>query len=117
MANTWRPASSSASWPDATLKGSPHDDLLPGQATLTVARWACVIRNVVVRRLPTSPVIPVSGDRCCAASGGPRIAALRFPGRMNAGSDLGLRDGGWTFAITNDWRDADADQEHNLLRR
>ena len=42
---------------------------------------------------------------------------------MNTGSDLGLRDGGWSFAITNDWQDADAyrvydaDQEHNLLRR
>ena len=42
---------------------------------------------------------------------------------MNTGSNLGLRDGGWSFAITNDWQDADAyrvydaDQEHNRLRR
>ncbi len=42
---------------------------------------------------------------------------------MNTGSDLGLRDGGWSFAITNDWQDADAyrvydtDEEHNRLRR
>ena len=42
---------------------------------------------------------------------------------MNVGGDLGLRDGGWDFAITNDWEDAeayrgyDADEEHNRLRR
>jgi hypothetical protein len=42
---------------------------------------------------------------------------------MNVGCDLGLRDGGWTFAITNDWQDADAyrvydaEEEHNRLRR
>jgi hypothetical protein len=41
----------------------------------------------------------------------------------NVGTDLGLRDGGWSFAITNDWQDADAyyiydaDPEHNRLRR
>ena len=34
-----------------------------------------------------------------------------------------LREGGWSFAITNDWQDADAyrvydaDAEHNRLRR
>jgi hypothetical protein len=39
------------------------------------------------------------------------------------GRDIALRDGGWDFAITNDWADADAyrvydaDGEHNRLRR
>jgi hypothetical protein len=53
------------------------------------------------------------------------MAALKLPGMlaMNVGADLGLRDGGWSFAITNDWQDADsyraydADEEHNRLRR
>jgi hypothetical protein len=53
------------------------------------------------------------------------IAALQLPGllAMNVGCDLGLLDGGWTFAITNDWQDADAyrvydaEEEHNRLPR
>ena len=42
---------------------------------------------------------------------------------MSVGTDAGLRDGGWSFAIVNDWRDAEAyrvydeDEEHNRLRR
>ena len=42
---------------------------------------------------------------------------------MSTGADLGLRDGGWDFAIKNDWQDADSyriydqDEEHNRLRR
>jgi hypothetical protein len=42
---------------------------------------------------------------------------------MNTGTDLGRRDGGWTFAIINHWPDADAyraddaDEEHDRLRR
>ena len=52
------------------------------------------------------------------------IAALRLPGLLSnrIGLDLGLREGGWSFAITNDWVDADAyrtydlDPEHNRFR-
>lgn len=41
---------------------------------------------------------------------------------MHTGRDLGLREGGWDFAITNDWADTefyrayDTDPEHNRLR-
>ena len=39
------------------------------------------------------------------------------------GRDIGLRAGGWSFAIVNDWTDADAyraydvDDEHNRYRK
>jgi hypothetical protein len=42
---------------------------------------------------------------------------------MHVGRDAGLRDGGWDYAITADFADADAyrrydaDEEHNRLRR
>src|SRR5690242_7421859 len=52
------------------------------------------------------------------------IAALALPDLvdMKLGRDLGLRDGGWSFAITNDWTDAEAyraydtGEEHNRHR-
>jgi len=52
------------------------------------------------------------------------LAALGFPDQlsMHTGRDLGLREGGWDFAITNDWADTefyrayDTDPEHNRLR-
>ena len=88
--------------------------------------WVSVIRNVVVGRLratddPDQRAVDVARLREGLAG----IAALQLPGllAMNVGCDLGLRDGGWSFAITNDWADAgayrvyDADEEHNRLRR
>jgi hypothetical protein len=88
--------------------------------------WVSVIRNVVVGRLratddPDQRAVDVARLREGLAG----IAALQLPGllAMNVGCDLGLRGGGWTFAITNDWQDADAyrvydaDEEHNRLRR
>lgn len=38
------------------------------------------------------------------------IAALQIPGlaSMTVGTDLELREGGWSFAIINDWQDAEA---------
>ena len=53
-----------------------------------------------------------------------RLEALDCPGTAayTAGFDLGLRDGGWTFAIVADFVDAaayrgyDADERHNALR-
>ena len=53
-----------------------------------------------------------------------RFQALNCPGTAayTIGTDLGLRDGGWTFAIVADFVDADAyraydaDQVHNALR-
>jgi hypothetical protein len=85
-----------------------------------------VIRNVVVGRLrPAEDPAQREADAVLLKQGLAGIAALKFPGllAMNVGSDLGLRDGGWSFAITNDWQDADsyrvydADEEHNRLRR
>jgi hypothetical protein len=85
-----------------------------------------VIRNVVVGRLrQAADPGQQAADRALLQQGLAGIAALRFPGllSMDVGADLGLRDGGWTFAITNDWQDEDAyrvydaDGEHNRLRR
>ncbi|HEX3647094.1 MAG TPA: Dabb family protein [Pseudonocardiaceae bacterium] len=81
-----------------------------------------MIRNVVVGRLrqPDDPDV-----RAMLTDGLAAMAALKFPGllAMNVGATLALRPGGWDFAITNDWQDADsyqvydADEEHNRLRR
>lgn len=85
-----------------------------------------MIRNVVVGRLrQADDQAQREADAALLREGLAGIAALSFPGllAMSVGSDLGLRDGGWSFAITNDWRDAgsyrvyDADEEHNRLRR
>jgi Stress responsive A/B Barrel Domain len=85
-----------------------------------------VIRNVVVGRLrPASDPAQQAADAALLQEGLAGIAALRLPGlvAMSIGTDLGLRDGGWSFAIVNDWQDADAyrvydaDEEHNRLRR
>jgi Stress responsive A/B Barrel Domain len=85
-----------------------------------------MIRNVVLGRLrPAEDPAQQAADAALLQDGLARIAALRFPGMlaMNVGRDLGLRDAGWSFAITNDWQDAaayrvyDADEEHNRIRR
>jgi hypothetical protein len=85
-----------------------------------------MIRNVVVGRLrPSEDPVQQAADAALLQEGLAGIAALKFPGMlaMSVGSDIGLRDGGWSFAITNDWQDADsyrvydADEEHNRLRR
>ena len=85
-----------------------------------------MIRNVVVGRLrPTEDPARQAADAALLQEGLAGIAALKFPGMlaMSTGADLGLRDGGWSFAITNDWQDVesyrvyDADEEHNRLRR
>jgi len=85
-----------------------------------------MIRNVVVGRLRrTGDLGQQAADAALLQEGLAGMAALRLPGMiaMNVGGDLGLRDGGWDFAITNDWEDAeayrgyDADEEHNRLRR
>lgn len=85
-----------------------------------------MIRNVVVGRLRQSDdSAQQAADAALLQEGLAGIAALKVPGMlaMNVGCDLGLRAGGWSFAITNDWEDADAyraydaDDEHNRLRR
>ena len=53
-----------------------------------------------------------------------RFRGLDCPGTVSytLGTDLGLKDGGWSFAIVADFVDADAygaydlDEEHNRLR-
>lgn len=85
-----------------------------------------MIRNIVLGRLRTSddPArARADSDRLDAALAG--IEALPCGGRLasRVGRDAGLREGGWDFAITNDWVDAaayrayDVDEEHNRLRR
>ena len=109
------------------MKDSPHGDacsyVLSG---IHAGGGPLVIRNVVVGRLrPAEDPAQQAADAALLREGLAGIAALRFPGlvAMNVGLDLGLRDGGWSFAITNDWQDADAyrvydaDEEHNRLRR
>ena len=85
-----------------------------------------MIRNVVLGRLrPTDDPAQREADAALLEQGLAAIAALSFPGlvAMSVGTDLGLRDGGWSFAIVNDWQDADAyrvydaDEEHNRIRR
>lgn len=85
-----------------------------------------MIRNVVVGRLRRAEhPAQQAADAALLQEGLAGIAALSLPGMlaMNVGCDLGLRDGGWGFAITNDWENAeayrayDADEEHNRLRR
>ena len=75
-----------------------------------------MIRNVVVGRLRDDAVLAALD----AALGG-----LQLPGlvAMRVGRDLGLRDGGWSSAITDDGVDEDAyrgddlDEEHDRVRR
>jgi Stress responsive A/B Barrel Domain len=84
-----------------------------------------VIRNVVMGRLrETDDDAQASADAAELDSALAALAALRLPGMldMRTGRDLGLREGGWDFAITNDWVDADAyraydvEAEHNVQR-
>ncbi len=85
-----------------------------------------MIRNVVLGRLrPAEDPAQREADAALLQQGLAGIAVLSFPGlvAMSMGTDLGLRDGGWSFAIVNDWQDADAyraydaDEEHNRIRR
>jgi hypothetical protein len=102
------------------------DDLCVPRGARAAGEGALVIRNVVVGRLrPADAPAQQAVDAALLQEGLAGIAALRFPGMlaMSVGCDLGLREGGWSFAITNDWQDAgayrvyDADEEHNRLRR
>ena len=79
-----------------------------------------MIRNVVMGRLKdTSDETVAELDRGLAG-----IRSLDLPGQlsMSAGRDAALRDGGWDFAIVNDWADAEAyraydvDDTHNVYR-
>ena len=84
-----------------------------------------MIRNVVVGRLRASADSDqADADAAQLGDGLAGIAALNLPGLLmhHSGIDLTLREGGWSFAITNDWLDADSyrvydlDAEHNVHR-
>ena len=80
-----------------------------------------MIRNVVMGRLRQDD--PGAQQRLAKGMAG--IAGLTLPGQLavHVGRDAGLREGGWSFAITSDWADAqayrayDADPEHNRYRK
>ncbi|MBT0568655.1 Dabb family protein [Williamsia sp. CHRR-6] len=81
-----------------------------------------MIRNVVTGRLrEPADDAQRARDEAELDAGLAGIAALELPGQLgnHVGRDLRLRDGGWDFAITNDWADAEAyrgydtDPEHN----
>jgi hypothetical protein len=85
-----------------------------------------MIRNVVLGRLrEAAGPDQRAADAELLQKGLAGIAALDLPGclDMRTGTDLRLREGGWDYAITNDWADEasyrayDADEEHNRLRR
>jgi hypothetical protein len=85
-----------------------------------------VIRNIVVGRLrSTDDPDQHTANVALLREGLAAMTALRCPGQlaMDVGTDLQLREGNWSFAITNDWQDAeayrgyDADEEHNRIRR
>ena len=86
-------------------------------------RW--VIRNVVLGRLrAAADAEAAERDQAQLAAGLAGILALDLPGMLSnsGGLDVGLRPGGWSMAITNDWTDAEAyraydvDPEHNVHR-
>jgi hypothetical protein len=85
-----------------------------------------MIRNVVLGRLrEPADLAQQAADAGMLREGLAGIEGLKLPGLldMRTGTDLGLREGGWDYAITNDWQDEasyrgyDTDEEHNRLRR
>ncbi len=81
-----------------------------------------MIRNVVLGRLDpdADDETRFALDTALLGIAGLRPAGLVGP--MRIGYDAGLREGGWSFAITNDWVDVaaysayDTDAEHNEFR-
>ena len=77
-----------------------------------------MIRNVVMVSLTAD------ADRAEVAAIQDGFRAMRCPGTISytLGDDLGLREGGWSFAIVADFADEaayrgyDSDAEHNRLR-
>jgi hypothetical protein len=77
-----------------------------------------VIRNVVMVQLAPD------ADPAEVARIQDGFRAMNCPGTVSytLGNDLGLREGGWSYAIVADFTDAeayrnyDADAEHNRLR-
>jgi hypothetical protein len=85
-----------------------------------------MIRNVVMGKQRGNPDSETwDQDRDQLLQGLEGIRGLNPPGLldMKVGLDAKLREGGWDFAITNDWVDAnayhqyDTDEEHNVYRK
>lgn len=85
-----------------------------------------MIRNVVLGRLRDAPdAESARQDRERLEKALASIAGLQLPGLLDcrAGLDAGLREGAWSFAITNDFVDEaayrayDADEEHGRYRQ
>ena len=77
-----------------------------------------MIRNVVLGRLRDADgPAQQAADAELLRTGLAGIAALDLPGclDMRTGADLGIRAGGWDYAITNDWADTDGAKVENLL--
>ena len=80
-----------------------------------------MIRNVVMGRLQDASDETAVSELERGLAG---IRGLDLAGQlaMSVGRDAGVRDGGWDFAIINDWADVDAyrnydvDDEHNVYR-
>ena len=72
-----------------------------------------MIRNLVLCRL-ASDASPE--DEALLEEGLRGIAALDLPGLLDVrvGPDAGLRPGGWSAAIVNDWVDEDAYRAYDL---
>jgi hypothetical protein len=81
-----------------------------------------VIRNVVLGRLDPDADEEVRFGLDAGLLGLATLRPQGLVGPMRIGFDAGLREGGWDFAITNDWVDAaayqayDADPEHGQFR-
>lgn len=85
-----------------------------------------MIRNVVLGRLRDAPdEESARHDRDLLDQALAGIAALDLPGLVDChvGRDAGIREGAWSFAITNDFADVDAyrrydaDEEHGRHRQ
>jgi hypothetical protein len=85
-----------------------------------------MIRNVVLGRLREAPDEQAARrDRARLEEALAGIAALELPGLVacRTGLDAGIREGGWSFAVTNDFTDEaayrayDADAEHGRYRQ
>ncbi|MFC8502292.1 hypothetical protein ACFUC1_08030 [Pedococcus sp. NPDC057267] len=78
-----------------------------------------MIRNLVLIRMAPDAA---DADWALLRAGLDGVASLRMPGQVSVhvGLDLGLRAGGWSAAISNDWADADAyrayDVDHEHIR-
>jgi len=85
-----------------------------------------VIRNVVLGRLrPPGDAAQAEADLAALRGGLVALTALPYAGLLSCGVsvDAGLREGGWSFAISSDGADVesyrayDEEPEHNRLRQ